>query len=81
MAQGLTPKGPSCQNQPPRSKTVAYRPQTDRQTYTDSRQTEKVKTEGPLLIFLGFFFAFYLRKWSDMFMMRGHWLEQSSGVR
>ena len=43
-------------NQPPRPKTVAYRPRTDEHTHTDrqtDRQTEKVITEDP---FFEFFF-------------------------
>ena len=50
-------------NQPPRPKTVAYRPRTD--THTD-RQTEKANTEDPF--FRKFFFLifdFLLKERSD----------------
>ena len=53
-------------NQPPRSKTVAYRPRTDRRTdaHTDRRthtQTEKAITEDPFFrekFFFDFRFSF-----------------------
>ena len=45
-------------NQPPRPKTVAYRPQTDRHTHRQTdRQTEKVNTED-LFFEKNFFFDF-----------------------
>ena len=54
-------------NQPPRPKTVAYRPRTDRQTHTQTDgQTEKANTEDPFFrknFFL--IFDFLLKEWSD----------------
>ena len=60
-------------NQPPRPKTVAYRPRTDRRTHTHTDgQTEKANTEDPFFEFF-FYFRFFLKERSDK-KMRFEWL-------
>ena len=58
----VTLRTPHAKNQPPRLKTVAYRPRTDRHTHRQTdRQTEKANTEDPFFrkkFFLIFDFLF-----------------------
>ena len=58
-------------NQPPRPKTVAYRPRTDTQTdrQTD-RQTEKANTEDPFFQFFFLIFDFLLKERSKNGLLR-----------